>query len=141
RQSCPAVNVVVNGIGATATGVTALIVACAKFKEGAWITLILIPGLIGIMIGVRRHYNQIAAQVSSPTPANLQDLTPPLVVVPIEEWNKVTSKALRFAMTLSGDVQALHIDSEEVDGDLRRHWDEWVVGPAREASRRPPELV
>src|SRR4029077_11458915 len=38
-----------NGLGAVATGLTVIVVLIAKFSEGAWITLLLIPGLILLM--------------------------------------------------------------------------------------------
>src|SRR6202522_608199 len=38
--------IVVNGIGAVATGATVLVVLVAKFIEGAWITALLIPTLL-----------------------------------------------------------------------------------------------
>ena len=37
---------IINGVGAFATGVTLLVVLVAKFTDGAWITAILVPGLI-----------------------------------------------------------------------------------------------
>ena len=46
----------INPVGATATGVTAVIVLVAKFTEGAWVVLLMIPALIALMLGVRRHY-------------------------------------------------------------------------------------
>src|ERR1019366_4573277 len=41
-------HMVVNGIGAVATGITVCVVLVAKFLDGAWITVLLIPTLIGL---------------------------------------------------------------------------------------------
>jgi len=49
----------VNGFGAFATGITTLVVLVTKFTSGAWVTAILIPLLIGIMVGVKRHYSRV----------------------------------------------------------------------------------
>ena len=38
-----ATRMLVNGIGALATGITLLVVLVAKFTEGAWITALLVP--------------------------------------------------------------------------------------------------
>jgi amino acid transporter len=130
-----------NGIGAVATGLTALIVGVAKFTEGAWITLAIIPLLLMTMIAVRLHYHRVARETGSPSPVEFETLKPPLVVVPIEEWNRVAKKALRFAMTLSPDIQALHIDSGDQTDTLAAQWQEWVEDPARRAGRPVPELV
>src|SRR3984957_12160656 len=40
---------IVNGIGATATGLTLVVVLVAKFLDGAWVTALLVPALIIIM--------------------------------------------------------------------------------------------
>ena len=50
----------INGVGAVATGMTLVVVLVAKFSEGAWITAILIPALIITMIAVKRHYDRVA---------------------------------------------------------------------------------
>ncbi len=134
-------NMAVNALGATATGVTVIVVAIAKFTEGAWITLALIPALLALMAGIRYHYHRVAREIASPSPLDLADLNQPLVVVPIEDWNRVAKKALRFAMTLSDEIQVLHIDSGEEGDTLQKFWPEWVEGPARSAGRRAPELV
>jgi hypothetical protein len=93
------------------------------------------------MIGIRLHYHRVALETSSPSPLDLGSLNRPIVVVPIEEWNRVAKKALRFAMTLSPDIQALHIDSGDKTDTLATQWSEWVEEPARQAGCAAPELV
>lgn len=142
QEGCAArSNMVINAFGAVATGLTVLVVAVAKFTEGAWITLALIPALMLLMLAIRRHFHTVATETSSPSPLEMQSLNPLLVVVPIEEWNRVTKKALRFAMTLSNDIQVLHIDSGEQADTLRQQWSEWVEEPARKDGRAIPKLV
>jgi amino acid transporter len=134
-------SMLINLIGTIATGVTVVIVTAAKFTEGAWISLGLIPAFMLLMLGIRRHYHAVKQEIANPAPLKLDDLTPPLVVVPVEEWNNVAKKALRFAMTISGDVQGLHIDAGEHTKALRERWAEWVAEPAQSHQRKPPELV
>lgn len=87
----------INALGAVATGVTVIVVAVAKFAEGAWITLALIPALLLMMVAIRRHYHRVSLQVSSPSALEMESVHQPLVVVPIEDWNRVAKKALRVA--------------------------------------------
>jgi len=142
KQKQPAQGkMLLNAVGATATGLTALVVIVAKFTEGAWITLAIIPLLLLVMNGVRHHYHGVARETSSLAPLEVEALTPPLVVVPIEDWTRVTKKALRFAMTLSDKVQALHVDSGETSDTLAAQWREWVQEPACQAGLLAPELV
>jgi hypothetical protein len=63
-----------NGLGAVATGVTVLVVLVAKFVEGAWITMLLIPAMIFLMYRVKRHYDHVQKETSLDRPANAEAL-------------------------------------------------------------------
>jgi amino acid transporter len=131
----------VNGLGAVSTGLTVIIVLIAKFTEGAWITLLLIPGLIIMMRLVKRHYDQVAAEVNLDAGLNVADLAPPLVVSVVDRWSRITEKGLRFAFEISSDLVALHVcDGQETD-NLASQWDKLVVEPARQANLPAPGLT
>jgi len=130
-----------NGLGALATGITTLVVLVAKFTEGAWITLLLIPGLILTMRLVRRHYRQVAVEIGNNTPLDTQNLTPPLVVIAIDRWTNVAHKGLRFALGISCDVHAVHVDDGEDRVSLTEQWERLVAQPARRAGITPPRLM
>jgi hypothetical protein len=132
---------IVNGIGALATGFTLLVVLVAKFTAGAWITAILIPLLILLMAAVKRHYDGIAREVACDHPISIENLTPPMVIVPLDRWTRITEKGLRFAMKLSDHVQAVHVDAEECSDEVTRMWQRNVVAPFEQAGKTPPELV
>jgi amino acid transporter len=132
---------IVNGIGAVATGITLLVVLVAKFSEGAWITAILIPVLILLMMGIKRHYNSVSQQVAVDHPMNVTNLAEPLVIVPLDRWSRITEKGLRFALKLSDQVQAVHVDAEECWTEVEQSWQRNVLAPLAESGRRAPELV
>jgi amino acid transporter len=134
-------SMIVNGIGATATGVTVIVVLSAKFLDGAWITLLLIPGLFFTMTTVRRHYHRVVMETRSPTPLELDDVSPPLVVIPVQEWNKTVKGALRFAVKISPDIRAVHIDCGEGTMNLQAEWQRFVEEPTLEAGMATPQLV
>jgi hypothetical protein len=136
-------NMFVNGLGATATAVTVAVVLVAKFAEGAWITLLLIPGLMLLMRWVKRHHDRVAIQIGRDTPIDIDatGLRPPLVVVPIERWNAVSEAALRFAWTISPEIRALHVECGEDTDHLRECWAGFVEAPARLAGLPVPSLV
>ena len=131
----------INAIGATATALTVLIVIVAKFTEGAWMTLILIPALVILMFAINRHYRRVGREIAAAGPIPLDHLDRPIVFVPVDAWTRVALKALRFALSLSCEVKALHIETGERTDELRQHWEEWARKPA-EASHLPsPELI
>ena len=50
---------VLNVIGAAATGATLCVVLASKFTHGAWIALVLTGGMLVLFRQVRRHYDFI----------------------------------------------------------------------------------
>jgi hypothetical protein len=134
-------SMLVNAVGAVTTGITVLVVAVAKFAAGAWVTVLLIPAMIILMLAIRRHYDNIVAETTDPAPLNLDGLRPPLVVVPLLRWSKISKKAIRFALKVSPDVRALHVGSGDEADNLEQQWPSLVERPAKEAGLSPPPLV
>ena len=132
---------IVNGVGALATGITLFVVLIAKFKDGAWITAILIPALILLMSGIKRHYTGVSRDLAIDRSIDVHQLAEPLVIVPLDRWTRITEKALRFALKLSDHVQAVHIDAEDCCAEVEDNWDRNVRLPLEIAGLTVPELV
>ncbi len=132
---------IVNGVGAVATGLTLLVVLVAKFTAGAWITAILVPVLMILMSAVRRHYDGVAREIAVDCPMRFENLNEPLIIIPVDRWSRISEKAVRFAMKLSDQVQAVHVDAEECYEQVQENWRLNVARPFAEAGRIPPELV
>jgi amino acid transporter len=129
-----------NGLGATATGITLCVVLVAKFTSGAWITAILVPLIILIMLGIKRHYSRVKVETADPTPLRLTGLEAPIVVIPMARWDKISEKAMRFGMLMSPVVKVIHISSDNEHG-FEELWNDFVLKPVREFGRPEPELV
>ncbi len=141
RRSAGAIhNLLINGLGAVTTGITVCIIVAAKFTEGAWVVVLLLPAVLTLMARVHRHYRRVARELQVKPGRVLRRQHPPIVIVPIEQWNAATQKTLRFAMTLSRDVQAVHV---VCDGDdtVTSQWHSEIERPAREAGGPVPKLV
>jgi amino acid transporter len=132
---------VVNGVGATATGLTLLVVLVAKFVAGAWVTALLIPLIILLMIMVKRHYARVDSQTADDSPLDMTDVRSPFVIVPLDRWSRITEKGMRFALALSHDVRAVHIDCGEHNEALEAIWQRNVVAPVQAAGLPVPELI
>jgi hypothetical protein len=128
-------------VGAAATAVTFLVVLVAKFTEGAWVALILIPGMLFVFGAVRRHYHAVARAVAHPGPLDVSDLHEPLVVVPLSGWNNMAHKALRFALKMSSDIYAVQVRADERLDDLQSQWERFVEVPTAHAGLPIPQLV
>jgi amino acid transporter len=134
-------SMLVNGLGAVATAITVLVVAAAKFAAGAWVTVLLIPALIVMMVSIRRHYSRVNRELAQSSPLDLSGLERPLVVIPLIQWDKLAEKALRFAVNLSTDIQVLHVDPGEKKDILLQKWPGLVEKPVEEAGLTAPQLV
>ena len=119
-----------NGFGAFCTAIVMLVFAVTKFRDGAWIVLILTPGLISIFLWIRRHYAVVATRLSlekygEPPPYNVRHR----VIVPISSVHQGTLAALRYARMLSDDITAVHISLEPEDTEkVRKRWETWGRG-------------
>jgi len=134
-------SMMLNGLGGAATGITTVVVLVAKFLDGAWITVLLIPLLIVMMRRVGRHYSIVAQEIGSTTPVRTTHLIEPVVLLPIDRWSLVSERALRYAWTLSKEVRVLHVQNGEDTDKLRREWPDLVEKPALAAGLVPPELI
>ncbi len=115
---------VVNAVGATATGIVAVIVAFTKFSHGAWIICIVIPLLILLMRGIHKHYERATAELAVSTPLDPRDIHH-TVIVPVSQLNRVARQTLAYARSISENVTAVHIsDSTEDLDEFQRRWEE-----------------
>jgi hypothetical protein len=137
------VRMFVNGLGAFATGITTIVVLITKFIEGAWVTALLIPFLIIIMASVKRHYSHVAQETACPEPLQLTNIHPPIVIIPMDRWSRISAKALRFAISISTELQIVHVDSPDTDHgqeELALQWTDKILKPMRAAGLPDPKF-
>jgi hypothetical protein len=116
-----------NGAGALATGVVAIIVGVVKFAFGAWMVLLLIPLLIGLMWAIGRHYKSVESALAVDLDSrSLPRRVAPRVLVPVSRLDRATLNALAFASSISGDVTAVHVAADAADiQSMRADWERW----------------
>ena len=135
-------SMVINAAGALSTGVTLGVVVVSKFLEGAWVMMLLIPGLLVVFYSVRTHYLRVGREVASDAPLDAEGLKPPVVLLPIRGWSAITRKALRFALKISDEIYVLHIaGDEQTMVRLEEGWVRLVREPATKAGLQPPKLI
>lgn len=129
-----------NALGAVTTAVALAVIIMAKFLEGAWMTVIFIPALTLLLMVIHRHYRRAAQVVEQPLELQASKLQHPLVLIPIQGWDRVAERAVRFGMLLSDEVTAIHVSTEKDDPHLRELWAEKVEKPAETAHFAVPQL-
>ncbi len=141
RQGGATGHMIVNGLGALATGVTTLVVLVAKFAEGAWITAFLVVVMIVFMRAVNRHYVRVNREIDLDRPFVPAEVGEPIVVVPVDRWSRISEKALSFALSMSCDIHCVHVETSDVPDSFCDTWDKDVVAPLKAAGRCIPKLI
>jgi amino acid transporter len=121
----------VNGLGALTTGAVLLVITSTKFLLGAWVVVVLIPILVGILYAIKQHYLRLAEQLT------LKDMKPKKwdklartnrhkVIVPLSGLHRGSLEALRFARSLSKDVTAVVVEIDPEDtARIKELWPRW----------------
>ncbi|MGH7635549.1 MAG: hypothetical protein ACRENC_17590, partial [Gemmatimonadaceae bacterium] len=119
---------VLNGVGAVATGLVAIIQVTTKFIYGAWIVVLLIPLLIAMLKGIRRHYEGFAREIAFDGTSPINPLHH-VVVVPVGGVTKAVAAALVYATAISDDVRAVYVEVDpESTARMQEAWEKWDTG-------------
>jgi amino acid transporter len=117
----------INSLGAITTAVATLVVASTKFREGAWVVLLLLPALIWLMQRMHEHYRAVKDEL---LPAGGQ-LPPPMpvehtIIVPVPGLNRAVAETVNHALGLGKDVFAVHVTDDLAAGArLEAAWRDW----------------
>jgi amino acid transporter len=114
----------VNGVGASATGLVAVIVIVTKFAAGAWLVTVAIPLIVLGAYGIRRHYRGVERRLRAGTEAVLAAPPPQNVtILLVESIDEATVDALWFAEHASEDgFRAVHVPTRSTDPGIRPRW-------------------
>jgi hypothetical protein len=120
----------VNGVGAVLTTATTIIELISKFTEGAWLIVLVIPGLVLLFNRVHRSYGLIGGllgigQIPGPPIRHKS-----LVVVPVASLSRLTAAGISTALSIGDEVRAVSVyftdpDEEAADASLRDEWEQW----------------
>lgn len=120
----------INGLGAVLAGITAVMQGVTKFKEGAWIVIILVPLLVFMMLSIKKHYNKVAGQLKLPLDEKPKQIDMAVqknyIILPIDTLNKSFLKALNYARCISDNIIVFHVSVDEAAKEkLKKRWDEY----------------
>ena len=120
----------INAVGGIATGIVAIVVTTIKFRDGAYLVLLLIPVLVAIMLFIRREYDDLEGELHvrddliAEGPHREQR-----VVIPVNGINRAVIQAVNFGRTMSPDIRAVYVTEDPDKGDeLRERWERQVPG-------------
>jgi len=142
-------SMLVNIVGCAATALVALVVGITKFALGAWMVLLLCPMFVLLLLGIRRHYQEVADQVvvdlnnREEHPERIGRRLSHYIVIPVAELNLPTIQAIAYARSLAGFstsgpgaaekagtvIQAVHVTDDLTAGQrLLERWERLECG-------------
>ncbi len=121
-----------NALGAIVTGIATIVFIFSKFVAGAWIVVVAVPLIMLIFVRIRRYYtivsNELFVDGKLPKP---QPDGKMLTVVPITGITQLTRATISQAMTMGGEVVAVHVafsDDEQGATQITEKWKDWDPG-------------
>ena len=119
----------INGFGATVTAIVLVVVSVTKSAEGAWVVLLLIPVHVVFFRVTKRHYENVARQLSLSGGTEQVVRRYNTVLVPISGVHRAVVQAVEYAKTVSSDVRAIYVSIDPQHNEqLRRDWEQWGQG-------------
>ncbi|MFI6386266.1 APC family permease [Nonomuraea sp. NPDC050540] len=120
----------INFFGGIMTGLVLIVVLLTKFLVGAWIVCIAMPILFLMMKAIRRHYDNVAAELEI-----TEEYDPSMLparnhaIVLVSKVHKPTMRALAYARaTRPSTLEAITVG---VEGDearrLQEEWERWGI--------------
>jgi amino acid transporter len=141
---------VINAIGGSLTSIVLVIIILTKFTHGAWLVLLAMPLLFGLMKAINRHYSNVAAQLVPDTDARMLPSKVHAIVL-VSKIHKPTLRALAFARATRPDVlTALTVNVDDAETrSLQADWERYdlpipltvLESPYREITRPVVDYV
>jgi amino acid transporter len=123
--------IVINGLGALATGVVTIVIAATKFTHGAWIVVLVIPTLVATFVAMRHHYDDVAEQLSLEGLAGPPELRHTVLII-VGDLHRGVVRAVQYAKTLAAPTVAVRAVFVETDpaktAKLEEKWARWGLG-------------
>ena len=119
---------IMNGVGAATTGLVAAVVLTTKFVHGAWIVTVLVGLFIFQFLAIKRHYREVAGQLSLEQ-CGAEPTFTHTVLVPVGDLHAGVVRALRYAQSLSPSAKAVYVELDpEKTRKLEEKWTKWGCG-------------
>jgi amino acid transporter len=116
---------VINSLGAVVTFIVMMVFAITKFKDGAWIIILLIPTIMMAFLAIHKHYKSLADKLSLEKFTSARPYSRQRVIVLIAGVHRGSLAALAYARALSQDITAVYVSIDQNDAEKVR--DKWSI--------------
>lgn len=117
---------IVNGLGAVCTFIVLLDIVYEKWREGAWVVVVLMGILVWVFSRIKRHYDEMRASLSLSSYQLSEKPHSNTVLIMVPRLHRGTMAALEYGRSLAADVRAVHIETDEADTPhMKQEWEKW----------------
>ncbi len=147
-------SIVIQAIGCTLSFLVLVILAITKFREGAWVIIVVLPVLVMWLLRLNRQYSREAEELEYEVPAaaTAPILRRHVVLVFVDELDAAAARAIQYARSLTPDeMRAVHFVIDDTHANtLAEQWRrlglqrvplELVACPDRRLTRAAVECV
>jgi len=129
---------VINAIGATATGLVLIVVLVSKFTEGAWIPAVLVPFIVLFFKAIHGHYQHVEKALAVPDDYRPHRATHTIVVL-VGRVNKASLAALQYAKSLAPDrlIAVTVVSTPEEAESIQHQWSQHGISIPLEIKLSP----
>jgi hypothetical protein len=120
-------SIVINVIGALATGLVLLVVTVTKFMAGGWLSMLFMGILIVFFVSVHRHYNSVMEQLRGGA-LRPGDIGVNHVVLVVRELDAAAAEALGAVRSIRpSELRIVHPCEGEIPVELQERWREFSM--------------
>jgi amino acid transporter len=124
---------IINGVGALFTLAALAIELASKFTEGAWLIVIVVPGLVLLFSRIHTIYRRIGTALQIGKVPEQPQQRNSMVIVPVGGMSRLVREGISVAMSMGDEVVAVTVcfadpEAREVEHKLREEWDQWHPG-------------
>jgi hypothetical protein len=107
------VGLIVNALGAAATGTLLLIIGTTKFVHGAWAVVVLVPVMVMLLVRMNHQYDREKDELERDLESfSVSGLRRPLALLLVDDVDAKTIHALQYAKTIRTETVAVHIETD-----------------------------
>ncbi|MGH2723523.1 MAG: APC family permease [Actinomycetota bacterium] len=133
-------SIVINGVGASATGIVLVVIAASKFLHGAWIVITAVPLLVVLLRAVHRHYEHVEGALRA-GPVSMQPPGDNRAVLVLTDFDAAAARALGYARSFRpADLRVLYVGDLD-PAEIGHRWHRMAGGGTPLRHLRGPQPV
>jgi len=113
---------IVSGLGALTTAAVTIILMVTRFMDGAWILVVALVLILGVMAKIKSHYEYLSKELSVGPDDKVQPVTTTVLLI-VPRIHRGVLQAIAYARSMAKDVRALHVTLDpNTVGQIKQDW-------------------